>query len=34
MFAVEAVYFNVTDVIVRAGGHNSAYLGVQLAYGW
>ena len=33
-FAVEAVYFNVTDVIVRAGGHNSAYLGVQVAYGW
>jgi hypothetical protein len=33
-FAVEAVYFNVSDVIVRAGGHNSTYLGVQLAYGW
>jgi alginate export protein len=33
-FAVEAVHFNVTDVIVRAGGHSSTYLGVQLAYGW
>jgi hypothetical protein len=33
-FALEAVYFNVSDVIVRAGGHNSTYLGVQLAYGW
>jgi len=33
-FAVEAVYFEVSDVIVRAGGHNSAYLGVQVAYGW
>jgi hypothetical protein len=33
-FAVEAVYFSVSDVIVRAGGHNSTYLGVQLAYGW
>ena len=33
-FAVEAVYFGVSDVIVRAGGHNSTYLGVQLAYGW
>jgi hypothetical protein len=33
-FALEAVYFRVSDVIVRAGGHNSTYLGVQLAYGW
>ena len=33
-FAVEAVYFAVTDVIKRAGGHNSTYLGIQLAYGW
>jgi Alginate export len=33
-FALEAVYFNVSDVIVRAGGHNSTYLGVQFAYGW
>ena len=33
-FALEAVYFNVSDVIERAGGHNSTYLGVQLAYGW
>ena len=33
-FALEAVYFNVSDVIVRAGGHNSTYLGVQIAYGW
>ena len=33
-FLVQAVYFDVSDVIVRAGGHNSTYLGVQLAYGW
>jgi hypothetical protein len=33
-FGVEAVYFDVADVIVKAGGHNSTYLGVQLAYGW
>jgi Alginate export len=33
-FAVEAVHFNVSDVIVTAGGHNSTYLGVQFAYGW
>jgi Alginate export len=31
---VQAVYFDVSDVIVRAGGHNSTYLGVQTAYGW
>jgi hypothetical protein len=31
-FALEAVYFNVSDVIVRAGEHNSTYLGVQLAW--
>ena len=33
-FAVEAVRFDVSDVIRRAGGHDSDYLGVQLAYGW
>ena len=33
-FLVQAVYFDVSDVILRAGGHNSTYLGVQLAYGW
>lgn len=33
-FGVEAVYFDVSNVIVRAGGHNSTYLGVQVAYGW
>ena len=33
-FAIEAVHFNVSDVIVRAGGHDSDYLGVQFAYGW
>jgi hypothetical protein len=33
-FALEAVYFAVSDVITRAGGHNSTYLGVQFAYGW
>jgi hypothetical protein len=32
-FAIEAVRFNVSDVIVRAGGHNSDYVGVQFAYG-
>jgi hypothetical protein len=33
-FALEAVYFRVSDVIERAGGQNSRYLGVELAYGW
>jgi hypothetical protein len=33
-FAVEAVYFDVSNVIVRAGGHNSTYLGVEAKYGW
>jgi hypothetical protein len=33
-FALEAVNFHVSDVVVRAGGHNSTYVGVQLAYGW
>jgi hypothetical protein len=33
-FAVEAVRFDVGDVIRRAGGRDSDYLGVQLAYGW
>jgi hypothetical protein len=33
-FAVEAVRFEVGDAIQRAGGHDSDYLGVQIAYGW
>jgi hypothetical protein len=33
-FAVEAVHFAVGDAIRRAGGHDSTYLGVQIAYGW
>lgn len=32
--AVEAVHFGVGDTILRAGGHTSNYLGVQLQYGW
>jgi hypothetical protein len=33
-FAVEAVHFNVGDTILRAGGRNADYVGVQLAVGW
>jgi hypothetical protein len=33
-FAVEAVRFDVSDVIRHAGGRDSDYLGVQLAEGW
>lgn len=32
--ALEAVHFDVGDTIIRAGGHTSNYLGVQLQYGW
>lgn len=32
--AIEAVHFDVGDTIIRAGGHTSNYLGVQLQYGW
>lgn len=32
--AIEAVHFDVGDTILRAGGHTSNYLGVQLQYGW
>lgn len=32
--AIEAVHFEVGDTIIRAGGHTSNYLGVQLQYGW
>jgi hypothetical protein len=32
-FAIQAVRFDVSDVIRRAGGHDSDYLGVQIAYG-
>lgn len=31
--AIEAVHFDVGDTIIRAGGHTSNYLGVQLQYG-
>jgi hypothetical protein len=33
-FAIEAVHFDVSDVIRRAGGRDSEYLGVQVARGW
>jgi hypothetical protein len=33
-FAIEAVHFDISDVIRRAGGHDGNYLGVQLAFGW
>ncbi len=33
-FAVEAVRFDVSDVIRRAGAHDADYIGVQAAYGW
>ncbi len=33
-FAVEAVHFNVGDTIIRAGGRNADYVGVQLAVAW
>ncbi|GLQ99347.1 alginate export family protein [Dyella mobilis] len=33
-FALEAVHFGVADVIRRAGGHDSNYIGVQVALGW
>lgn len=32
--AIEAVHFEVGDTIIRAGGHTSNYLGLQLQYGW
>jgi hypothetical protein len=32
--AVEAVHYKVADVIRRAGGHDSDYLGVELKFGW
>ena len=32
--AVEAVHFAVGDVIRRAGGRTSDYLGVEIKYGW
>lgn len=33
-FAVEAVHFQVGNAVRQAGGHNSDYVGVQVAYGW
>jgi hypothetical protein len=32
--AIQAVRYDVGDAIRRAGGHDSDYLGAQLAYGW
>jgi protein involved in polysaccharide export with SLBB domain len=32
--AVETVNFQVGDAIRRAGGSNSAYVGIQLTYAW
>ena len=32
--AVEAVHFEVANVIRAAGGHNGDYLGVELRFGW
>lgn len=32
--AVEAVHYEVGDVIRRAGGHDADYLGVELKFGW
>ncbi|EKN01481.1 MULTISPECIES: alginate export family protein [unclassified Acidocella] len=32
-FAIEAVHFQVSNVIRRAGGHNGDYVGVQISYG-
>ena len=31
--AVEAVHYKVGDTILRAGGHDSNYLGIELKYG-
>jgi hypothetical protein len=33
-FALEAVHFGVSDVIRRAGGHDSNYIGLQVSLGW
>lgn len=33
-FAIEAVHFQVSDVIRNVGGHNGNYIGVQYAIGW
>jgi hypothetical protein len=32
--AVEAVHFDVGDVIRRAGGQDADYIGVELKFGW
>lgn len=32
--AIEVVQFNVADIIRRAGGHNSTYVGVELKMDW
>jgi len=32
--AIEAVHFAVGEAILRAGGHDADYLGVELKYGW
>ena len=33
-FAIQAVRFDVGNAVSRAAGHDSDYLGVQIAYGW
>ncbi len=33
-FALEAVHFDASDVIRRAGGHDSNYIGLQVSLGW
>lgn len=33
-FALEAVHFGASDVIRRAGGHDSNYIGLQVSMGW
>ncbi len=32
--ALEAVHYEIANVIRRAGGHNADYLGVELRFGW
>lgn len=32
--AIEAVYFGVGNIIRRAGGHDSDYVGVEIDFGW
>jgi len=32
--AIEAVHYQVGEVIRNAGGHDSNYIGVELRFGW